>query len=383
MEIAAFLLGSVALMIQLFAKQAEIADIAKTTIELENDSSLPLPKTYDFIIVGAGTAGCLLAGRLSEKFSVLLLEAGGSPPPAAAVPFFSGTVGSDPDINYFFKTVDMTYGGVATVHTGKMLGGSGSHNDLVHNRGRYYGTDGPIVVQSVEFPILPIWFEAGRELGYKIGDPNGYQTESFQPSNTPTRNGQRSSTYAEFVKPYENTRENLTVVRYANVSEVLLNANNEAYGVAYTRHGHPQISYASKEVIVSAGVFSTPLLLMKSGIGPIETLEAAEIPVKVPLPALGKNVSEHPALWLGPWYPESDNISLFHQVMHPDATEAFVAQYQRGEGPLAYFGEGPQMFKVTSRARPDWPNLSVTIHLQPIRNPGDRPTVFFYVVPSL
>ncbi|OXA41616.1 Glucose dehydrogenase [FAD, quinone] [Folsomia candida] len=135
MEIAAFLLGSVALMIQLFAKQAEIADIAKTTIELENDSSLPLPKTYDFIIVGAGTAGCLLAGRLSEKFSVLLLEAGGSPPPAAAVPFFSGTVGSDPDINYFFKTVDMTYGGVATVHTGKMLGGSGSHNDLVHNRG--------------------------------------------------------------------------------------------------------------------------------------------------------------------------------------------------------------------------------------------------------
>ncbi|XP_035715873.1 oxygen-dependent choline dehydrogenase isoform X2 [Folsomia candida] len=438
MEIASFLLGSVALVIQLFAKQSEIADIAKTTIELENDLSLPLPKTYDFIIVGAGTAGCLLAGRLSEKFSVLLLEAGGSPPPAAAVPFFSGTVGSDPDINYFFNTVDMTYGGadgrtdgrtrhfhkgVATVHTGKMLGGSGSHNDLVHNRGspkdydniarllndssweyenvmeffkktetwqgtqhgeedlsRYYGTDGPIVVQSVEFPILPIWFAAGRELGFKIGDPNGYQTESFQPSNTPTRNGQRSSTYAEFVKPYENTRENLTVVRYANVSEVLLNANNEAYGVAYTRHGHPQISYASKEVIVSAGVFSTPLLLMKSGIGPIETLEAAEIPVKVPLPALGENVSEHPALWLGPWYPESDNISLFHQVMHPDATEAFVAQYLRGEGPLAYLGEGPQMFKVTSRALPDWPNLSVTIHLQPIRNPGDRPTVFFYVV---
>ncbi|OXA41573.1 Oxygen-dependent choline dehydrogenase [Folsomia candida] len=331
MEIASFLLGSVALVIQLFAKQSEIADIAKTTIELENDLSLPLPKTYDFIIVGAGTAGCLLAGRLSEKFSVLLLEAGGSPPPAAAVPFFSGTVGSDPDINYFFNTVDMTYGGVATVHTGKMLGGSGSHNDLVHNRGspkdydniarllndssweyenvmeffkktetwqgtqhgeedlsRYYGTDGPIVVQSVEFPILPIWFAAGRELGFKIGDPNGYQTESFQPSNTPTRNGQRSSTYAEFVKPYENTRENLTVVRYANVSEVLLNANNEAYGVAYTRHGHPQISYASKEVIVSAGVFSTPLLLMKSGIGPIETLEAAEGATRLAQP-LGHN----------------------------------------------------------------------------------------------
>jgi choline dehydrogenase len=423
MEIASFLLGSIALIIQLFAKNSEKADFASALTELEKDSNLPIPKTYDFIIVGAGTAGCLVAGRLSENFNVLLLEAGGDPPPAADVPFFSGDVGRDPDINYFFKTVNMTFGGVATVHTGKMLGGSGSHNDLVHNRGspkdydnvaallndpsweyenvveffkksetflgrqygsedlsRYYGTDGPIQVQSQDVPILPIWFDAGRELGFNVGDPNGYQRESFTPLNKPTRNGVRSSTYAEFVKPHEHTRVNLTVVRYANVSEVLVNENKEAYGVAFTRHGIPQIAYASKEVIVSAGVFSTPLLLMKSGIGPVATLEDADIPVKVPLPAVGQNVAEHPAIWLGPFHPEDGNYSLFHQVMHPEATEQYVDEFRRGVGPLTFLGEGPQAFKVTSRARPDWPNVSVTIHLLPIRNMADPPTVFFYIV---
>lgn len=117
--------------------------------------------------------------------------------------------------------------------------------------------------------------------------------------NLAMRNGQRSTSYVEYVKPYEGSRNTLTVIRYANVSEVpfvflytnyktltnssnaltqiLLDNNKNAYGVAYTRHGLPQIAHAQKEIILSAGVFSSPLLLMKSGIGPESVLNAAEV----------------------------------------------------------------------------------------------------------
>lgn len=84
----------------------------------------------------------MLAGRLSEHFNVLLLEAGGTPPPGTTVSYFTAAVGRDPSINYFFKSVpqanaSLCCDGVTHSHTGRMLGGSGSHNDLVHSRGRF------------------------------------------------------------------------------------------------------------------------------------------------------------------------------------------------------------------------------------------------------
>jgi len=89
--------------------------------------------------------------------------------------------------------------------------------------------------------------------------------------------GQRVSTYNSYVKPFEAIRENLTVVRYAYVNEVLIDDTKKAYGVAYTRHGIPQIAHASREVIVSSGTFSSPLLLMRSGLGPRDVLEEAGV----------------------------------------------------------------------------------------------------------
>jgi len=89
--------------------------------------------------------------------------------------------------------------------------------------------------------------------------------------------GQRVSTYNSYVKPFESTRQNLTVIRYAYVNEVLIDEAMKAYGVSYTRHGIPQVAHASREVIVSSGTFSSPLLLMRSGVGPKDILEEAGV----------------------------------------------------------------------------------------------------------
>jgi len=88
--------------------------------------------------------------------------------------------------------------------------------------------------------------------------------------------GQRQSTYLGYVKPYESTRNNLKVMRYSYAHEILIK-DKVAYGVVYSRHGIPQVAHASKEVIISSGTFSSPLLLMRSGVGPEDVLKEAGV----------------------------------------------------------------------------------------------------------
>ncbi|XP_037036059.1 oxygen-dependent choline dehydrogenase 1-like [Bradysia coprophila] len=423
MNIAEFFLGSIPLLLQFYVEMYRETDLKNTMVELESEFNVPVVKKYDFIIVGGGSAGCVLAGRLSEHYSVLLLEAGGSPPPATYVPYFTADVGRDPSINYFFNTVPqanaaLSSDGVALTHTGRMLGGSGSHNDMVHSRGSprdydnwatllnddsfnytnilkffkrmetfvgpkygndsddYYGNDGPIEVYTSELPILGTWLEAGRELGYEIGDPNGFQREGFAPMNVASKSGRRSSSYIEYVKPYEHTRNTLTVLPYSTVSEILLDDNKKAYGVAYSRHGFPQLAHAEKEIILSAGAFSSPLLLMKSGIGPVAVLNAAEIPVKVPIEAVGNNLSEHVCFIMTGF--TVNDTSLFPAIRSSDAEKIF-AEYEKGEGVLSIVPEGPQCFIRSSVAEPGWPDLWLEIAPH-ISIDGEQEIVFLNVV---
>ncbi|KAJ6635171.1 4-pyridoxate dehydrogenase [Pseudolycoriella hygida] len=406
MNIADFLLGPIPILIQFYANLDREADYKNTLNELKNEHNVPKVKVYDFVVVGGGSAGCVIAGRLSTRFNVLLLEAGGDPPPATNVPFYVGDVGQAPTINYSFESVPQTnaslyYNGISKSKTGKMLGGSGSHNDMIHSRGsphdydnwasllkddsfkysnvlkyfkrmetfigpkygvegdEYYGNDGPIMVSASSSPVLDLWLEAGVELGYEIGDPNGFQHESFAPLNVAMRKGKRSSSYIEYIKHFEGKRKTLTVIRYANVSEILLDENKKAYGVAYSRHGIPQIAHASKEIILSAGTYSSPMLLMKSGIGPVSTLNAAEIPVKVPLEAVGKNLIEHTLFVLSGL---SVNDSSIFLDLNSSEIETVTQQFHSGDGILTVNTEAQCFFTSSKSSKKGWPDVWIAIH---------------------
>ncbi|XP_021962176.2 oxygen-dependent choline dehydrogenase-like [Folsomia candida] len=322
-KLAFFVLGSVSLMIKQYVEQYRKADLDMTLTELEPDLSLPRIQTYDFIIVGAGTAGCLLAGRLSQYFKVLLLETGGNPPPAVNTMVFQGSIITDTLINYQFqskqKHLSLKSGGLLNISMGKMMGGTGSHNENFYNRGSpydydqfasitqdpswsysnviqhfkrienfdgfflnenqrdFYGTNGPISITSSNSPTLGIWLAAGHELGFQAVDSNAFQVEGFAPRALSTKNGVKSSSYTSFIEGVERNNRNLRALRYSQVQKILINGNKVAYGVTYLRHGIPQIAHASREVIISAGAVLSPIMLMKSGIGPAKTLQSANV----------------------------------------------------------------------------------------------------------
>ena len=240
-------------------------DLHKTLEEFEAELGVPRIRQYDFIVVGGGSAGCLVAARLAEKFQVLLLEAGGNPVPAVSVPAYASHIALHPEINYDFPFVQHTLG-VFHQRPGKMLGGSYAHSSMIHNRGhprdfdnwaaltgdpswlytnvlqyfkKYekfvgvlfeegtedsYGHEGPLVVDTYMHPMYPVWFAAARELGYGVFDPNGYQKEGMAASHVMIRNGTRVTSYYGMVEPAEGQQTNLTVLRYSDATQVSLPA---------------------------------------------------------------------------------------------------------------------------------------------------------------
>lgn len=291
---------------------------------------------YDYIIVGAGSAGCVLANRLSADTNnrVLLLETGGSDksifikmPTALSIPM------NTEKYAWQFHTEAEPYLDNRKMHCprGKVLGGSSSINGMVYVRGHakdfdewqehgaqgwdyqsclpyfkkaeswYQGEDtfrggnGELGVNNgneMKNPLYSAFIEAGKQAGYPFtADYNGEQQEGFGPMHMTVKDGVRSSTSREYLDPIKH-RSNLTVVTGALVSKVNL-LDKKATGVEYRVNDIVFKADVSKEVILSAGPIGSPHILQLSGIGEGKVLEAAGIEVKHELPGVGKNLQDH------------------------------------------------------------------------------------------
>jgi len=290
---------------------------------------------FDYVVIGAGSAGCVLAARLSEDGAsrVLLLEAGGRDlNPLIHVPLGVGKLWSDRlhDWGYDTEPEPTMNGRRIEVMRGRVLGGSSATNAMGYARGHpadydrwagygltqwsfshvlpyfkrleaweggadeFRGGSGPLHIERTrsQDPIWDAWLEAARAAGHPIiQDLNGAHQVGFARLQNTIKNGRRCSVAVAYLHPAR-ARPNLKVVTRALVLRIVMEAKR-AVGVAYQRGGKLTIARASKEVILAAGAINSPQLLMLSGIGPADHLRRHGIDVTLDAPGVGQNLQDH------------------------------------------------------------------------------------------
>ncbi len=348
--------------------------------------------TFDYIIVGAGSAGCVLANRLTEdpEVKVLLLEAGPSDwHPLIHIPLGMGKMHDWMlfDWGYHTEPEPALNGRSIEAMRGKVLGGSSSVNVMAYTRGHrgdydrwasngatgwaygdclpyfrrcetweggaseFRGGDGPLGTEfaKTDDPLFPAWMEAARQAGLPVSnDYNGADGEGFGRSQYTIRNGRRSSTSNAFLKPAKK-RPNLRVETRANVARVVLEGKR-ARGVDYTHHGMQVRALAEREVILAGGTFNSPQLLMLSGIGPADHLKSVGVDPVVDLP-VGKNLQDHLAAMI--MFTRPTNPSPFRDTLRADRiVRAMIQAYLFGTGPGTVVPGGLHAFIKTSPDQP-------------------------------
>jgi choline dehydrogenase len=292
-------------------------------------------RTFDYIVVGAGSAGCILAERLSEsgRHSVLLLEAGGRDRSMwLRMPLGFAKLFHHPRYNWRYWTAPQAELNGQRVYTprGKVLGGSGAINAMIYVRGhrrdfddwaaqgnagwswddvlpwfkrleshplgetQWHGDSGKIrITRDAVHPVCESFFQACEEAGYpRNPDFNGAQLEGAGVYDINTRNGQRDSSCTAYLHPAMR-RPNVRVETGALVERVCFDRGRRATGVDVLIGGHRQHFSARREVILSAGAVETPKLLQCSGIGHADLLRRHQIAVVHDSPAVGRNLQDH------------------------------------------------------------------------------------------
>ncbi len=355
--------------------------------------------SYAFIIVGAGSAGCVLANRLSADPAnrVLLIEAG----PRDSSPLISAPGGLLPIMlgglyAWKYMTVPQTRldGRMLYSPRGKVLGGSSSINGMVYCRGtrsdydgwaaagndgwsydevmpyfkraetyepaidQFHGSYGPIRVSrpGIKHPLSRAWIAAGQAAGYPYNDDtNGAEREGFGPVDLTVGNGRRSSASAAYLKPARR-RPNLTVVTDALATRVLF-AGTRAIGVEYRRDGKSEQARAEREVILSGGAINSPQLLMLSGVGAGDHLKKHGIQVVADLQGVGRNLQDHLAGAVR--FAASVPISLYNYMSPVKGALAFWQYVLFRTGPLASGGMEAVAFV---KSRPDMAEPDIKFH---------------------
>jgi choline dehydrogenase len=359
---------------------------------------------YDYIIVGAGSAGCVLALRLTEDphTRVLLLEAGGRDTareikiPAAFYKLYKTPV----DWNYITEPEPHLLNRKLYWPRGKVLGGSSSINAMIYIRGsaadydswetmgnagwgfrhalpyfkksennergasEFHGVEGPLCVSDLRYvnPLTRAFLGAAGQIGIAANpDFNGATQEGAGLYQVTHKNAQRHSAADAFLRPAM-TRPNLKVVTGAHATRVVIE-NQRATGVAFHRDGQAEQTRATKEVLLAGGSVNSPQLLMLSGIGPADELKRAGVRTIHDLPGVGKNLQDHPMLSVG--YVCKKRVSL-------DTAETVwnIARYLvRKSGPLASNVAESGLFTRT-REGLDRPDLQLLFGPAYYRNHG-------------
>lgn len=359
-------------------------------------------KTYDFIIIGAGSAGCVLANRLSADPAnkVLLLEAGGKDlNPLFRLPMLMGKLFHSGIYNWHYHTEAEPHLNGRSLYwpRGKVLGGTSTINGMIYVRGNrhdydrwaqmgaagwsydevlpaflrseahvqrngaFHNTEGELTVCRARGwnGLLDVFNQAGGEAGYPLNDDfNGEEQEGFGRYDFTITKGKRCSTAYAFLRPARD-RPNLTILTRAHTRRVLIE-NGRAVGVEFSRRGNTSKAYADRDVILSAGVVNSPQILMLSGIGAADELAEHDIRVVRDLPGVGKNLQDHVDCVMA--YECREPVTLYSDLRADKLTWSVVQGMLFGEGIATTF---PYEAGAFVKSRTDIAAPDIQLHFMP------------------